>query len=143
MEAPHTLWHTSIKSSAIKSLILLWCIVRNPPVGQFSAWSASKGFPHTHWEGRFKGCHSYLKNRASRKSPLCRQNPWYSLGSATSRLKDPFSLAIEAMIDGLGIFRPPNHAGRENKLLSKIVDCQLPSNCWYEFVSGGIFQPLE
>ena len=44
--------------------------------------------------GLIKGCQPYLKDRASQKASLCRLNPWRSIGSATSWLEDPFSLAI-------------------------------------------------
>ena len=46
-----------------------------------------------HSEGIFVGFHPYLKERASWKAALCRENPCSCTGSDDSQMDAPFSLA--------------------------------------------------
>ena len=93
MGSTYTSWHTSDMRSAVRSRISLCWTIGNPPVGQFKAWSMVNDLPQAHVVGNRGGCHQYLKQRAPRKAPLCSEKPWFSIGSATNQLEEPFSFA--------------------------------------------------
>ena len=88
---------TSSNSSAVRSLISLCLLIGNPPQFQLSACSTEKDLPQTQMLGRCCGLQPYLRQIASRKSPLCKANPCSVSGNTVSQLEATFSLdrAIE------------------------------------------------
>ena len=83
---------TSSNNSAVRSLISLCLLIGNPPQLQLSACSTEKDLPQTQLLGRCCGLQPYLRQSASRKSPLCRANPYTASGNTVSQLEAPFSL---------------------------------------------------
>ena len=83
---------TSSNNSAVRSLISLCLLIGNPPQLQLSACSTEKDLPQTQLLGRCCGLQPYLRQSASRKSPLCRANPYSASGNTVSQLEAPFSL---------------------------------------------------
>ena len=90
-----TLWHTSIRKSAVISRISLWRIDGNPPRGQLKTCSTVNCLLHAQWDGRCGGRQPYRRQRASLKAPLWRANPCSSIGRVESQLEAPFS--VEAL----------------------------------------------
>ena len=79
-------------------------------LAEITALIVADGWKSSHWAAqrminsewattgtcsRQKGysCQSYLRQRVSQKASLCREKPWFSMGSATGQLEQPFSLA--------------------------------------------------
>ena len=86
-----TPWHTSVKHSAMISLILLCRVEGKPPWEQLRACSIGNFWSQTRREGSCSGYQPYLKHKASRKAPLWRVNPWSAIGRIVSHVEAPFS----------------------------------------------------
>ena len=70
-----TLWHTSDNKEAVRSHISLWQIVGKPSKLHVIAWSTDNDIPQVKDDDNFGRLQPYLKQSASRNSPLCREKP--------------------------------------------------------------------
>ena len=86
-----TLGETSVRKSAVMSLMSLCLREGNPPQGQLKACSTVNFFLHVQQDGRCGSCHPYLSLMASLKAPLCRVKPCSDSGGTTSQCDAPFS----------------------------------------------------
>ena len=77
-----TLWYTSVIRLTVMSLISLWRIMGNSPVGQLGACSILSSFPHRQCEGSCFNSQPYLKHTVFRKALLCKVKPWSCIGRA-------------------------------------------------------------
>ena len=80
-----TLGETSVRKSAVMSVMSLCLREGNPPQGQLTACSTVNFFPHVQQDGRCGSCHPYLSLMASLKAPLCRVKPCSDSGRTTSQ----------------------------------------------------------
>ena len=88
-----TLWHTWVRSSAVRSRISLWRWMGKAPLLQLKACSTENAFPQMQLVGKNGGVHPYLRKTASLKALLCRVKPMFSMGSVVSQVEAPFSPA--------------------------------------------------
>ena len=86
-----TLGQTSIRTSAVMSLMLLCRIGGSPPQWQLKARSTLNFFLHLQWEGKYGSGHPYRRLMASLKVPLCRVKLCSVSGNTASQCKAPFS----------------------------------------------------
>jgi len=87
-----TSWHTSVIKQAVKSRTSLCRIIEKAPYGQIRAWDKVKSLPHTQCEGNNDGVKPYCKQMVSMNSPLWREKPYCSSGSADNQEEAPFSM---------------------------------------------------
>jgi len=91
-----TLLQTSVKSTAVRSLISLWRNDGKPPRGHDSRCSTAKAAPHSQCVGGLVGAQPYRNAKASTKAPLCRQKPCSLMGRDVSQLEAPGWLALRS-----------------------------------------------
>jgi len=94
-----TLLQTSVKSTAVRSLISLWRSDGKPPRGHDSRCSTAKAAPHSQYVGGLVGAQPYRNAKASTKASLCRQKPCSLMGRDVSQLEAPGWLARSMALD--------------------------------------------